>query len=122
MTATWEGVAVARIRLRWTLPAAVGLSLVVASGASASDVPIGHADPATPAADSARFRLTIGPNGRARSCAVDQSSGDGRLDVAACDFLVRRGEWQRRRDAQRRRIEYEMTVELDRSFLVTLVR
>ncbi|HYG28801.1 MAG TPA: hypothetical protein VD887_01150 [Allosphingosinicella sp.] len=100
--------------------AAIGLCwLAAAATAEARDPQIGRVlQPGEQAAaGSAVFRLAIGPNGRATGCAVELSSGSAETDAAACRYLTRRGEWRSRRDANGRRVGYEMVMEVYRDFL-----
>jgi hypothetical protein len=102
------------------MAAAALLSLALAAGpAAARDPQIGHVlQPGeTPAASSAVLRLAVGPNGRATGCTIVQTSGSAETDALACRYFTRRGEWRSHRDAQGRRVGYEMVMEVFRAFL-----
>ncbi|HEX8642907.1 MAG TPA: TonB family protein [Allosphingosinicella sp.] len=102
--------------------AAIALCVLAAAPAGAGDPQIGRvlAPGEQAEAGSAVLRLSIGPNGRATGCAIEQSSGSAETDAAACRQLTRRGEWRSRRDAQGRRVGYEMVMEVFAGYLAAL--
>lgn len=108
--------------MRRTGTAAIAMCMLAAAPAGARDPQIGRvlAPGEQAAASSAVLRLSIGPNGRATGCAVEQSSGSAETDAAACRQLTRHGEWRSRRDAQGRRIAYEMVMEVFAEYLAAL--
>lgn len=40
------------------------------------------------------FNVTVGTDGKSKSCTVTQSSGHADLDEAACGIIMRRGRWE----------------------------
>ena len=52
--------------------------------------------------------LTIADSGRVTGCGVLQSTGDGQVDQALCDLMVRRSRWAPARDRQGRPIEVKV--------------
>ncbi len=52
--------------------------------------------------------LTVAESGRVTGCSVLQTTGDGQVDQALCDLMVRRSRWAPARDRQGRPIEVKV--------------